>query len=66
MGGDTTTHSGRLEDIEGAYRAIATWIDENNDERAGDPWEVYHSDPQMRTDPAGWHAEFNQPFAPRA
>jgi effector-binding domain-containing protein len=58
----TTTYSGRLEDIDDAYRAIVSWIEENSAERSGDPWEVYLSDPQMRTDPAGWRTEINQPF----
>jgi effector-binding domain-containing protein len=61
----TTTDSGRREDVDDAYRAIASWIDERNAERSADPWEVHHSDPQMRTDPARWHAEFNQPCTPR-
>ncbi len=58
----TTTYSGRLEDIGDAYRAIAAWVDESNVERSGDPWEVYLSDPQMRTDPANWRTEINQSF----
>lgn len=58
----TTTYSGRHADIDDAYRAIASWIDENNGERSGDPWEVYLSDPQMRTDPANWRTEINQPY----
>jgi len=58
----TTTYSGRLEDIDDAYRAIASWVDESNVERSGDPWEVYLSDPQMRTDPANWRTEINQSF----
>ena len=57
----TTTYSGRLEDIDDAYRAIASWVDEGNAEHSGDPWEVYLSDPQMRTDPASWRTEINQP-----
>ena len=58
----TTAYSGRLEDIEVAYRAIASWIDANNCERSGDPWEVYLSDPKMRTDPVNWRTEINQPY----
>jgi effector-binding domain-containing protein len=58
----TTTYSGRLADINDAYRAIASWIEENNGERSGDPWEVYLSDPQLRTDPANWRTEINQPY----
>jgi effector-binding domain-containing protein len=58
----TTTHSGRLEDTDEAYRAIASWLRANNAERTGDPWEVYLTDPQMLTDPATWRTEINQPY----
>ncbi len=58
----TTTHSGQLDDTYDAYRAIASWLDENNAERTGDAWEVYLTDPQMLTEPATWRTEINQPY----
>lgn len=58
----TTTHTGRFEDTDEAYRVIAAWLHANNAERTGDPWEVYLTDPQMLTDPATWRTEINQPY----
>ena len=47
--------------MEPAYKALETWVNEHG-AKAGDPWEVYFSDPS--TDPASWRTEIVQPFRP--
>lgn len=56
-----TTHAGPYDAMEPAYKALETWVNEHGG-KAGDPWEVYFSDPS--TDPAGWRTEIVQPFRP--
>jgi len=58
----TTVHVGPYEAMEPAYEAVASWVEDQDGERTGDPWEVYFSDPQEEPDPARWRTEIVQPY----
>ena len=47
-----------------AYQALASWVSSHGGEPAGDPWEVYFSDPASEPDPATWRTEIVQPYRP--
>lgn len=57
-----TTHIGPYEDMEPAYAAIAEWMAARDLEPAGDPWEVYFSDPAAEPDPATWRTDVVAPY----
>jgi effector-binding domain-containing protein len=57
-------HTGPYEQMEPAYEALASWISSRGGEPAGDPWEVYFSDPASEPDPATWRTEIVQPYRP--
>ena len=44
------------------YEAIVTFLAEQHAEALGEPWEIYHSDPDVEPDPAQWRTEIIQPF----
>ncbi|RZU53242.1 effector-binding domain-containing protein [Krasilnikovia cinnamomea] len=58
----TTVHLGPYEQMTPAYEALTRWIKEHGGRPAGDPWEVYHSDPATQPDPATWRTEIVQPY----
>jgi effector-binding domain-containing protein len=58
----TTMHVGSYDDMEPGYRAITDWIDTQNAEPIGDPWEVYFSDPGTQPNPAHWRTQIVQPY----
>lgn len=60
----TTMHVGSYDQMEPAYEALAQWVKEHGQELAGDPWEVYFSDPSVEPDPATWRTEIVQPYRP--
>lgn len=59
-------HIGPYEQMAPAYEALASWVRSHGDEPAGDPWEVYFSDPASEPDPATWRTEIVQPYRPAA
>lgn len=58
----TTWHRGAYATAEPAYAAISDWLRRNGCERAGAPWEVYHSDSDTDLDEFTWMTEVIQPF----
>ena len=57
-----TWHVGPYEEVEAAYEAVIRWVSEHRGTPAGDPWEIYHSDPVAEPDPASWRTEVVQPY----
>jgi effector-binding domain-containing protein len=57
-----TVHTGPYEQMAPAYEALAAWVSSHGGEPAGDPWEVYFSDPAAEPDPATWRTEIVQPY----
>ncbi len=57
-----TTHTGPYDQMEPAYQALASWVGQHGGELAGDPWEVYFSDPSTEPDPATWRTQVVQPY----
>lgn len=57
-----TTHWGRYEDVDKAYRACLGWLDEHGYRPAGPHWEVYHTDPTAEPDPARWRTDVVVPY----
>jgi effector-binding domain-containing protein len=49
------------DELAAAYGELADWIAERGEEPAGDPWEVYHSDPAKEPDPERWRTEIVMP-----
>ena len=56
------TYVGPYDEMEDAYRALADWVAAHGGEPAGDPWEVYLSDPAREPDPQRWRTEIVMPF----
>lgn len=52
-----TTHLGRYEDLERAYRAVHDWVAATGYEPAGAQWEVYYTDPNAEPNPARWRTD---------
>lgn len=57
-----TVHVGPYDQMEPAYRALASWVTDRGRELAGDAWEVFFSDPATEPDPATWRTEIVQPY----
>jgi effector-binding domain-containing protein len=57
-----TVHIGPYDAMEPAYAALASWVSGRGGQLAGDPWEVYFSDPEQRPDPSTWRTEIVQPY----
>ena len=55
-------HIGPYDEMRPAYQAITSWVGGHGGEPAGDPWEVYFSDPAREPDPATWRTEIVQPY----
>lgn len=60
----TTVHVGSYDEMEPGYKALADWVEGHGQELAGDPWEVYLSDPSAQLDPETWRTEIVQPYRP--
>lgn len=58
----TTMHVGPYEAMEPAYEALESWVREHDGDLAGDPWEVWLSDPSREPDPMTWRTEVVQPY----
>lgn len=56
------TYIGPYDEMEPAYAALAEWVARNGGHPAGDPWEVYFSDPAREPDPRTWRTEIVMPF----
>lgn len=59
----STVHTGPYDTLNEAYTALEKWIAENELKPAGDPWEVYLTDPGEVPDPANWQTEVNWPVS---
>lgn len=57
-----TIHTGPHDAMRPAYQALVSWVAEHGGELAGDPWEVYFSDPSTEPDPATWRTQIVQPY----
>lgn len=57
-----TIHTGPYDAMRPAYQALVSWVAEHGGELAGDPWEVYFSDPSTEPDPATWRTQIVQPY----
>ena len=53
----TTVHVGPYDSLHGAHAAIEAWLGEHALKPAGDPWEVYVTDPGEVPNPAEWQTE---------
>ena len=56
------TYVGPYEEMEEAYAALVAWVADRGGKTAGDPWEIYLSDPAEEPDPASWRTEIVMPF----
>ena len=56
-----TTHVGPYDAMEPAYDAVCAWVAAAGGTPAGDPWEVYYSDPEA-DDPSTWTTDVVQPY----
>jgi effector-binding domain-containing protein len=61
----STVHVGPYERLGEAYEALERWVAEHGGEPAGDPWEIYESDPNEQPDPATWRTVVIQPYRER-
>jgi len=57
-----TVYTGPYDEIAPAYRALAEWISAQGGAPAGDPWEVYLTDPAADPEPSTWRTEIVQPY----
>ena len=56
------TYVGPYDAMQPAYGELLAWIRARGGEPAGDPWEVYLTDPGSLPDPADWRTEVVQPI----
>lgn len=54
-------HVGPFDRTGPAYKHIETWIEANGMEKAGDPWEVYLTDPDTEPDPEKYQVDIFWP-----
>jgi effector-binding domain-containing protein len=59
-----TTHYGRYDAIEDAYKAVLAWLQRRGYEPAGGHWELYANDPAQEPDPAAWRTDLVVPCRP--
>lgn len=57
------THIGPYEKLPEAYDAIQKWIADSGRQIAGEPWEVYVTDPGVESDSSNWRTEVFWPIA---
>jgi effector-binding domain-containing protein len=53
-------HVGPYDSMEPAYQAVNDWLEANDAEAVGPPWEVYTSEPSE--DPSTYRTQVVQPF----
>ncbi len=56
------TYVGPYDEMSPAYGALTEWITRSGGTPAGDPWEVYFTDPAEEPDPEKWRTEIVMPF----
>ena len=57
-----TTHMGRYEDLDIAYKALRSWLEAHGYSGAGPHWELYFTDPQADPDPNHWRTDVVMPY----
>ena len=57
-----TVHDGPYDQMVPAYAALTRWVEERGGTPAGDPWEVYLTNPATRDDAADWRTAVVQPY----
>ncbi len=60
----TLTHVGPYEKLSAAHTMLHKWLEENEREAAGRPWEVYVTDPGSEPDNTKWVTEVYYPLKP--
>lgn len=60
----TVMYVGPYDGMQPVYDALTSWVSEQDNELAGDPWEVYLSEPAVEPDPATWRTQVVQPYRP--
>ena len=58
------THLGPYETLGDAHKAVHEWLEENDREAAGNPWEIYVTDPEKEPDNTKWVTEVYYPLKP--
>ena len=58
------THLGPYESLSAAHTMLHKWMEENEREAAGRPWEVYVTDPGKEPDNTKWVTEVFYPLKP--
>jgi effector-binding domain-containing protein len=56
------TYVGPYDAMEPAYGELLAWVRDRGGEPAGDPWEVYLTDPEAEPDPSTWRTEIVMPY----
>lgn len=56
------THVGPYDTLTEAYETVVVWLAEHERQPVGDPWEVYHTDPEREPDSSRWLTEVFQPY----
>ena len=56
-----TTHLGRYEGLEDAYKAVVVWLAEHGYQQDGPHWEVYYTNPQDQPDTSQWRTDLFVP-----
>ncbi len=57
-----TVHVGPFDAMVPAYEALTAWVAAQGGTPAGDPWEIYLTDPMAEPDPARWRTEVVMPY----
>jgi AraC family transcriptional regulator len=57
------THAGPYEELASTYAALERWIESQQLETVGAPWESYVTDPAEHPNPADWRTEVYWPIA---
>jgi len=55
-------HIGPYDTLDQSHEVLKTWIKEQGRESAGDPWEIYVTDPQKKEDPSKWETVIHWPL----
>jgi AraC family transcriptional regulator len=57
-------HAGNYDTLGETHAAVERWLDANQLEAAGPPWEIYVTDPGTTPDPKDWRTEVVYPLRP--
>ena len=61
----TVTHMGAYENLGETWAALTAWMESQDLEGAGAPWEVYVTDPGAEPDPLKWRTDIFFPVCSR-